>query len=149
MTVVETAVKICSRAKLAMEHSTVLSRMIPTLRRCGLDHIVHAMRNYTQTRDWTAEDAEEMRAYFADHKAEFDRLSAMLEDDFSRKTLQAVMKFRISKKMSVLKGYSVYPQYFQKDVFGPVENEVFVDGGAYTGDTVESYLRNFALAGGG
>lgn len=149
MTIIDGIVKICSKAKLAMEHHAVLSRFVPVLRKCRLDHLVHAMRNYSQSRDWTPEDAEKTRAYFASHKAEFDQLSAMLEDDYSRNTLKAVMEFRISKKMRVLKGYTVFPQYFQKDIFGPVENEVFVDGGAYTGDTVESYLRNFTLAGGG
>lgn len=37
----------------------------------------------------------------------------------------------------------VSPQYFVQDILKPVENEVFVDGGAYIGDTILSFISEF------
>ena len=35
----------------------------------------------------------------------------------------------------------VSPQYFVPDIIGPLKEEVFIDGGAYTGDTITSLYR--------
>jgi FkbM family methyltransferase len=36
---------------------------------------------------------------------------------------------------------SYFPQYFERDVYKLAENEVFVDGGFFTGDTTEEFIR--------
>lgn len=68
----------------------------------------------------------------------------MLEDETSRRTLECVLRFRCTNDASALKGIVKWPQYFQEDVFGPVEDEVFVDGGAFIGDTLDQFVKKFS-----
>lgn len=73
----------------------------------------------------------------------------MLEDDFSRETLQRILDFRKNWKIKVLRPIIVNPQYFPKDIFECTEKEVLIDGGAYVGDTVEEFLNWVRRSGGG
>lgn len=98
-----------------------------------------------------AEDIGVFRAYYPVHEEEFNQLAEMLEDDFSRKTLRTIVKYRMREvtpesmkgtyARKALKGICVKPQYFQKDILQPVEDEVFIDGGAYDGDTIQNLYR--------
>ena len=46
------------------------------------------------------------------------------------------------KRIPVNKGlYSLNDQYFVEDVIQIEENEIFVDGGAYVGDTIQSFIN--------
>ena len=83
----------------------------------------------------------------AAHETELSQLREMLADERSRYTLDKLLAFRRTSDRSLLKDIEVQPQYFQKDIFGPVENEVFVDGGGYVGDTIESFIQSFAGGG--
>lgn len=48
-----------------------------------------------------------------------------------------------TKRMPISKGlYSEYDQYFCKDIIKLKDNEVFVDGGAYRGDTIQQFIDN-------
>ena len=78
---------------------------------------------------------------YIQHPEEFSTLSRLLADNFSRLTLEKLIQCRRTGKMDALKDICVKPQYFRKDVFGPVEDEVFVDGGAYIGDTIEAFIK--------
>ena len=91
---------------------------------------------------------EEHQSFYALHEQQIGRVAEMLEDDFSRQTLDRVMEYRRTGDVSALKSVCVQNQYFQTDIFGPVKDEVFVDGGAYIGDTIESFLEKFAWGGG-
>ena len=73
----------------------------------------------------------------------------MLEDDFSRETLQRILDFRKNWKIKVLRPIIVNPQYFPKDIVECTEKEVLIDGGAYVGDTVEEFLNWVRRSGGG
>ena len=70
-----------------------------------------------------------------------------VEDYRSKKVIYGLIRFWLELdfgyKNSIVEGN--YDDYFDLDVFGDVmsENEIFVDCGAYTGDTAESYFKNF------
>ena len=89
----------------------------------------------------------EFQKFYEQKKEELGKVYDMLEDDFSRDTLKGLLNYRRTGKASYLKGLVVRPQYFQKDILSPVEDEVFVDGGAFQGDTVDSFVKNFAGGG--
>lgn len=84
---------------------------------------------------------EKFCTFYAAHTQEFEKLAGMLEDDFSRLTLERVLEYRKTGKVSCLKGIVKDSQYFQNDIFSGVKDEVFVDGGAYTGDTIKQYVN--------
>lgn len=65
----------------------------------------------------------------------------MLEDDFSKKTYKNVIKYRKTFNIAYLNEVIRLPQYFQNDIFKPEDHELFVDGGAYIGDTAEEFLK--------
>ena len=123
-----------------MERHESLRGMIPVL--CNTSFM--RMRNkYREEKR-----RKECRLLFSEHKGEIDQVMNILEDDFSRETLKKVIMLRETGDLSCLQGYIVYPQYFQLDIFRPVENEVFVDGGAYTGDTIDDFVHKFMRGGG-
>lgn len=92
-------------------------------------------------------DKMAFRAFSDSHEAELSKVYEMLEDDLSRTTFKKILEFRREPKEGMLRDIERYPQYFQKDIFGPVEDEVFVDGGAFVGDTVGSFVKDFARGG--
>ena len=81
--------------------------------------------------------------FFEEHKKEFKTVYDMLEDEFSKKTYKNVIYYRKTFKITYLNEILVFPQYFQNDIFMPEDNECFVDGGAYIGDTAEAFIRYY------
>lgn len=67
----------------------------------------------------------------------------LLEDEKSRETYVNVMCNRIAPHLSQMSYAQMYqePQYFPEDLFRLSKHECVVDGGAYTGDTLQSFLR--------
>lgn len=115
-------------------------------RKTGIVYFLHVTRaRFSKAHaQVVAQRAEFFRKFYSEHQEEFQKIPAMLEDDFSRRTFEQVLKCRLTGDPKALKGVIMQPQYFQKDIFGPVEDEVFVDGGAYVGDTVDNFIRYFA-----
>jgi len=132
-----------SKIKYVMEHNLLLKRLIPLCRKTGLVHLLHIIKaridggkNKTERKGF--------QQFYNLHQQEFHDLSVLLADEFSKKTLRKVLEYRMTWKVKALKGVIVEPQYFQRDIFLPVKDEIFIDGGAYVGDTVESFIKNFA-----
>lgn len=63
----------------------------------------------------------------------------LLSDQCSRKTFEMLIHFRMTANPSLI-FTSNYDQYFHPDV-RPSINDVFLDGGAFTGDTVLDFYR--------
>ena len=86
-------------------------------------------------------DISAYRKYVSDRSAEFMKLYDKLGDDFSRRTLENVLKGRISAQLKYFREVYVENQYFAQDIITLGDHEVFVDIGAYIGDTVEEIVR--------
>ena len=65
---------------------------------------------------------------------------AMLADDQSRQTYLSEVAWRLGS-ISASRRAPLGHQYFQHDIYMPVEHEVFVDCGAYQGDTLQAFLE--------
>ncbi len=65
----------------------------------------------------------------------------LFEDDESRKEYVAQIRWRLTGDYFGLTSPSTYTQYFHTDLFKLNENEVFVDCGAFDGDTIKNFLR--------
>lgn len=73
--------------------------------------------------------------------SKFEATYQMLEDDLSKKIFYDRINYCItsdSRYLAPLK--SKDPQYFEKEIIKLSKDEIFVDGGAYIGDTVEEFL---------
>lgn len=72
---------------------------------------------------------------------EFEWLYKNLEDEKSKDVLIAFLNQRINMQLGYLSKVREGNQYFPKSIFNYNSNEVFVDCGAYDGDTVDQFLE--------
>ena len=73
------------------------------------------------------------------HKTELQRVYTLLDDDLSRKTFEAIVRFKLSGEMRYLQQIEC-----KDDLFAPFElsnDEIYMDLGAYRGDTVDAFLE--------
>lgn len=73
-------------------------------------------------------------------------VSECLKDDNSKRVFNSLILSRIFPNKQFIKlAFDNNPQYFDKDIVSVNENEIFVDCGGYTGDTVQSYMEHMKL----
>jgi len=77
--------------------------------------------------------------YFRHHQAKVDTILSHLEDDTSRQAFSDLLRCRINNITPSV--WDKTPQYFPQDILRLSSEEVFVDCGAYTGDTIENFLK--------
>ena len=85
------------------------------------------------------------RESFSKRAGDWEKLYAALDDDTSRSTLEDIVAYRLTGDPRVLSNYRYRPseQYFE--TFLALQSEVFVDGGAFDGETTELFAHNFPL----
>ncbi len=81
------------------------------------------------------------REFIQEHDADFDKAYSLLSDDFSRSSFVDILNFKVSGKVEYLfrcekKKEDVYSEYLNLG-----KNEIFMDLGAYDGDTVREFLQ--------
>lgn len=64
-----------------------------------------------------------------------------LSDEMSKRIFKQVIAFRVSHNYRQRPDYNKKNQYFPNDIVTLKADEVFIDCGAYTGDTVQQFLR--------
>lgn len=83
--------------------------------------------------------------YFCDNYKLFSQTYKWLSDEKSKRTMDDYLRGHIElKSFPMLKVWEVNDverQYFPEDIIQLNEKEVFVDCGAYIGDTLESFLK--------
>ena len=83
------------------------------------------------------------KEYIGDNKAEFDAVYECLEDDFSRKTYIGYLSSVITGDIEYYKDIAVKGEYFPKDIVPIRDDHVFLDVGAYNGNTIEEFIEHF------
>lgn len=80
---------------------------------------------------------------FAADRQKIDQARALLQDARSVEIFDRILAYRRTGDSSFLDGLADSPedQYFQKELFTPGEQEIFVDCGCYTGDTLKALLQ--------
>jgi FkbM family methyltransferase len=75
------------------------------------------------------------------HRREYQALNDRLADDRSREVLDAVLGFRQTLDPAVLQPViSDHDLYAPEGLFEFTDNEVYVDGGSYDGDTIRTFV---------
>ena len=85
--------------------------------------------------------------YFKEHETEFNKVYNLLADEGSRKTYENIIKFKISGDPKFLELCTSPREEVWTDIVKLRDNEVFVDLGAYKGDTVEEFVSECGKAG--
>lgn len=79
-------------------------------------------------------------AWVCEHEQDLQHVYESLEDDLSRRTLLAYLNQKISLKYGYLESVKTQPQYFAEDIMPLSNKEVFVDCGAFDGDSALAFI---------
>ena len=115
---------------LLMENNRVLSKLVPLI----YTPPVREMRSVYLMN----QQKKEFQSFYQINRERFHILEEMLEDDLSRDTLRTVIRYRTCPSYGMLKKVAVGHQYFLDELFKPFDEEVFIDGGAYIGETIKN-----------
>jgi FkbM family methyltransferase len=80
-------------------------------------------------------------AFFGQNAERVKRIAELFCDEESKKTFNKMINFRQTGKKSDYISHGRKTQYFINDFFTYGKNEVFIDCGAFDGDTVENFLK--------
>lgn len=78
--------------------------------------------------------------YIKKHNDKFTQVYEMLEDDISRKVFIDTLNFKVSGKIDYLKGITTPINEIYENIIKPVSSDIYVDLGAYNGDTISETL---------
>ncbi|MCL2283453.1 MAG: FkbM family methyltransferase, partial [Fibromonadales bacterium] len=81
------------------------------------------------------------REFFKANENRVNSVANLLADSESKKTYLAIIDFRCTGNKKDVPYHGEENQYFINDFFKYGKEEILVDCGAYTGDTVESFLK--------
>lgn len=79
--------------------------------------------------------------YVWNNREAFDKTYQLLTDTLSKDTMAAYLNQRISGDFKYLKRYKVDKQYFLNDLIILHDNEIFIDCGAYDGDSIIAFMQ--------
>lgn len=80
--------------------------------------------------------------YYQNHKAETEQVKSLLADEESKEIYQKMIDFRSTYNMKKHPNYSLDDIYFIKGLVELTDKEVFVDAGAFDGDTIKKFLQH-------
>jgi FkbM family methyltransferase len=110
--------------------------------------IIHPIWSYTRAWAYNKSFSSELeqkrnnaRAFFGQNAERVKQVAELFYDDESKKTFNKMINFRQTGKKSDYISHGRQTQYFINDFFTYGKNEVFIDCGAYDGDTVENFLK--------
>ena len=86
------------------------------------------------------DEMKKSRIFFDEHKEDIEHNLLLLADEESKNTYIKAIKFRCSHKLKDFPDYNTKDQYFVKGIVPKKDDYVFVDGGAYIGDTAEQFI---------
>lgn len=96
---------------------------------------------YAQDRKNPTKSMLYAQKYFAEHQKKTAEIASLFADDFSREVYFSVIKYRMSHNPKDVPLFSKHDQYFVKDIVPLTDKEVFIDCGAFDGDTMKDFIK--------
>lgn len=82
------------------------------------------------------------KEYMLENFDKLEKVYSLLADEKSKEVYKNVIEFKITGDIKVLKACATSPSEAYENIIMPSDDEIFVDLGAYTGDTVEEFLSH-------
>ena len=79
--------------------------------------------------------------FFSIHQKELNETASLFADDLSRDVYFSLLTYRKTHNPKDLPVYSKNDQYFVKDIVPLTDSEVFIDCGAFDGDTMKEFIK--------
>lgn len=79
--------------------------------------------------------------YYLEHQEDFEASYNLMEDELSRKSMEAYITSRVNESADGLHKYVRKPQYFGVEFFKPFVEEYCIDCGAFDGDTLRDFVK--------
>ena len=115
-------------------------RLANVIRKLHLDKPIFYVYIYIVERIWPSQLMKREREFYNENREKINYIIDNLADELSKNTYNTCLEFRTTRKryMNSIKR-EAREQYFSSDVVS-LDNESFVDCGAYTGDTLKEFL---------
>lgn len=88
-----------------------------------------------------ADDSIFTREFIEAHDEEFDKAFSLLADDESRENYINILNFKVSGKIEYLLKAEKEKSFVYKNILQISDEEIFVDLGAYDGDTIREFIE--------
>jgi len=125
------------------------SKLKKIVRKMKMDVPLFIAYIYVWERVFPNELMKNEKQYYLSNKNKIKKIIDRLGDEESVKTYIAVLNFRMSRRGNLFKiKRPDKEQYFSADIVKLIDEEYFVDCGAYIGDTLEMFLH-YTSGGGG
>lgn len=126
----------------AMRGNYFTFRIIIMLKECGINRAVKEILR-VDCPDGQKSDDHGTISFIKKNRERINSMLSLLEDDKSRRVWKAAMMCRAKNHAMPKNLWSDTDQYFVKEIIKIGSDEVFVDGGAFIGDTIQ-HLFNTA-----
>lgn len=96
------------------------------------------------------EDGLNYYSYYMKHAIELEQVYGLLEDERSKEVFRNLLNYKVSRDISLVTSINdlgCCDQYFDRSIVNFGQGEVFVDLGAYIGDTVDSFVKHIRTSG--
>lgn len=127
----------------AMQNNDLTFRFVLWLRENGITFAVKrwlVRRRDVSLRKHPIDAMKQSRDFYAKNRERISGMLSMLSDAKSKLVWGGVMAYRMDRVPLEPELYSEDDQYFVRDIIRVEDGEVFVDGGAYVGDTIKAFL---------
>lgn len=135
--------KMAKYAKEHFENNLLGDSVINFIRIRGIDEKLLSRGIYKQYSQDVTQPSKEMveaREFYRQNSDRVERIEHYLEDDESRKCYQKAIKYRYTHNMEEAPIYTK-KRYFVDGIIELSTNEVFVDAGAFVGDTIRTFYK--------
>ena len=136
--------KLCYRIYHKLQKNYFSLVLISKLQKMQITTLLGDMICYPSIiRNMKNPNQETMRArkFYKENREGVKNVLSMLEDEKSKAVYRNVIAYRTGKALIKRDMYSLWDQYFCKDIIRLQNGEVFIDGGAYVGDTIERLIK--------
>lgn len=96
---------------------------------------------YAQERKTPTKGMISAENFFEQNKKVLEETAALFADDLSREVYFAAIRYRKTHHPKDAPVYSKHDQYFVKNIVPLSEQEIFVDCGAFDGDTMREFIK--------
>ena len=137
--------KVVRRIYREMQRHYWSFKILIWLREQGIaEKIKFYFNNYSRDKQMRGTPTDEMKnseVFFDLNQKRVDAMLELLSDEKSKMVWKGAVNNR-TKKLPIPSGfYSEHDQYFCRDIIKVEKDEVFIDGGAYRGDTIQSFMN--------